>query len=51
MSPNGRRAAVNNLYTALLALATFVVVVTVVFVVVKCLSDYGTIFKVVESAR
>ena len=51
MSPNGRRAAVNNLYTALLALATFVVAVTVVFVVVKCLSDYGTIFKVVESAR
>ena len=51
MSPNRRRFAVNNLYTALLALATFVVAATAIFVAVKCLSDYGTIFKVVESAR
>jgi len=51
MSPNPRRAAVSNLYTALLALATFVVAATAVYVAVKCLSDYGTIFKVVESVR
>ena len=51
MSPNRRRIAVNNLYTALLALATFAVAATAIFVAVKCLSDYGTIFRVVESAR
>jgi len=51
MSPNGRRTVVNNLYTALLALATSVVGATAVFVAVKCLADYGTIFKIVEAAR
>jgi hypothetical protein len=51
MSPNGRRAAVNNLYTAILALAIFVVGATAIFVAVKCFADYGTIFKVVEVAR
>jgi len=50
MSPNGRKTAFNNLYTAILALATGVVCATAVFVAVKCLSDYGTIFKIVEAA-
>ena len=51
MSPNGRITAVNNFYTALLALATFAVAATAIYVAIKCLSDYGTIFKVVESVR
>jgi hypothetical protein len=51
MSPNGRRTAVNNLYTAILALATLVVLATAVYVAAKCLSDYGTIFKVAEAVR
>jgi len=51
MSPNGRRTAFNNLYTAILALVTGVVIATAVFVTVKCLVDYGTIFKIVEAVR
>ena len=51
MSPNGKRTAINNLYTAILALATSVVGATAVFVMVKCLVDYGAIFKIVEAVR
>ena len=51
MSPNGRRTAASDLYTAILAIATCVVAATAIFVTVKCFIDYGTIFKVVEAAR
>jgi len=38
--------ALNNLYTAILALAFGIVLVTAVFVAWKCYSQYGTIFKI-----
>jgi len=51
MSPNGRTIGTNDLYAAILALATCVVLATAVFVAVKCFVDYGTIFKIVETSR
>ncbi|HPD47897.1 MAG TPA: hypothetical protein P5279_14820 [Anaerohalosphaeraceae bacterium] len=44
-------SAVSDLYTAILALATGVVLATAIFVTVKCHIDYGTIFKIVQSTR
>ena len=46
MAPKKKNFAVNDLYTALLALAVGAVLATAVFVAVKCIMDYGTIFKV-----
>ena len=43
--------AVSDLYTAVLALATGVVLATSVFVAYQCKMDYGTILKIVESVR
>jgi hypothetical protein len=51
MSPTKKTIAPSNLYTAVLALATGVVLATAVFVAFKCFTDYGTIFKIVEAAR
>jgi hypothetical protein len=51
MSPSRKTIAPNNLYTALLALALGVVVATTIFIAVKCYTDYGTIFKIVELSR
>ncbi len=51
MSPKKKTIAVSDLYTAVLALATAVVVATAVFVAVRCYLDYETIFKIVEAAR
>ena len=49
MSPNGQpvglKAAANNLYTVILALAFAVVLATVVFVAYKCYFQYEIIFK------
>ena len=47
MSPNGNQvkvAASNNLYTAILALALALVLVTAAFVAYTCYTQYGTIF-------
>ncbi len=41
----------NNIYTAMLAMATIVVLATAVFVAYKCMADYDTIFKVMDAAR
>jgi uncharacterized membrane protein len=51
MSPEGQTpvakvAAANNIYTAILALVFCVVLVTAAFVAIKCISQYGTIFKI-----
>ena len=51
MSPNGQTpvekvAVSNNIYTAVLALAFCVVLVTATFVAIKCIGQYGTIFKI-----
>ena len=51
MSPIKKSIAVSDLYTAILALAGGVVLATAIFVAVKCSTDYGTIFTIVESAR
>ena len=39
--------AISDVYTAVLAIATGTVIATAVFVAIKCLADYGTIFKIV----
>jgi hypothetical protein len=44
----GKPAAFNDVYTALLALTFAVVLGTAVFLVFKCLSEYGTIFTIVK---
>ena len=46
MSPSKKPVATSNVYTAILALATGVVLVTAVLVTVKCYVDYETIFKI-----
>ncbi|MBE0537057.1 MAG: hypothetical protein IH624_15450 [Phycisphaerae bacterium] len=43
--------SVSDLYTAILALATGVVLTTAIFVAVKCHTDYGEIFTIFQSAR
>ncbi|HSV27712.1 MAG TPA: hypothetical protein VLH60_07450 [Sedimentisphaerales bacterium] len=40
----GKPAVFSDIYTALLALALAVVVGTAVFMVIKCLTEYDTIF-------
>ena len=47
MSPK-KAIPTSDVYTAILALATSVVLVTAVFVAIKCYTNYETIFKVIE---
>lgn len=42
----GKVVPSNNLYTAILAMAFFVVLVTAAFVAYMCYSQYDTIFKI-----
>ncbi len=51
MSPIKKSIAVSDLYTAILALASGVVLATAIFVAVKSHMDFGTMFKIVESVR
>ena len=51
MSPAKKTAAPNNIYTAMLAMATIVMIATFAFVAYKCYSDYDTVFKVMDAAR
>ena len=51
MSPDeqifGRKPiARDNIYTVLLAMAVAMVVICAIFVVIKCYSQYGTIFTI-----
>ena len=51
MSPEGqvrgrKIMALNNLYTAILALAMGIVVATIIFVVYKCYFQYDTVFTI-----
>jgi flagellin-like protein len=51
MSPNGqargRKVYVSsNIYTAILAIAFFIVLAAAAFVAYTCYSQYGTIFKI-----
>jgi hypothetical protein len=47
MNPNGSKpAASSNVYTAILALAFAAILATAVFVALKCLAQYGTIFSI-----
>jgi len=50
MSPNGqirdRKAAANNIYTLLVAIALCIVLSTAFFVAYKCYVQYGTFFKI-----
>jgi hypothetical protein len=51
MSPIKKPVSISDLYTAILALATGVVLATVLFVAVKCHIDYGAIFTIFQSTR
>jgi hypothetical protein len=51
MSPDGQSqgrkiAALSNLYTIILALACGTVLATALFVLYKCLTQYGTFYKI-----
>jgi hypothetical protein len=51
MSPNGQTRSKkiyvpSNIYTAIIAIAFFVVLATAAFVAYTCYSQYGTIFKI-----
>ena len=39
-SPHKRTVATNDVYTAILAIATFAVLTTAIFVYIKCVSDF-----------
>ena len=45
MIRGSKAAALNNLYTVILALSCFVILATAAFVAYKCYFQYGTIFK------
>ena len=56
MSPDNniggkKMVAISNIYTALLALALGAVCGAAVFVAFKCLTQYETIFKIVQVGR
>jgi uncharacterized membrane protein len=42
----GKPAVFSDVYTALLALAFAVVLSTAIFMMVKCMSEYGTLFAI-----
>ena len=42
----GKIIASNNIYTAILAFAIFVVLTTSAFVAYKCYAQYGTLFQI-----
>ena len=52
MSPDNvqgtKPAAINDVYTALLALALVAVLSTTVFMVLKCMSEYGSVFRIAK---
>jgi hypothetical protein len=48
MSPDAKPAFFSDIYTALLALTFVVVLGTAVFMVVKCMTEYGTIFAIAK---
>ena len=51
MSPDiqsGKAAGISDVYTALLALALVAVLSTTVFMVIKCMSEYGSVFQIAK---
>ena len=50
MAKNRRPAATSDLYTAIVALSTFAVLATAVFVVLKCYAHYGTAWTIIGSS-
>jgi hypothetical protein len=51
MSPIKKPKAVNNIYTAMLALATGAVFATLIYVLITCLRDYGAMLTIVNLSR
>jgi len=51
MVSNKNTFVISNLYTVILAIASGTVIATTIYVVIKCLADYGTIFKVIEASH
>ncbi len=45
---SGKPAIFSDVYTALLALSFVVVLGTAVYMVIKCMTEYGTIFTVAK---
>lgn len=48
VSKTKKSIAPNDVYTAILTAATGIVVITAIIVAVKCISEYGTLFKIVK---
>lgn len=53
MSPDanvrsGKLAVFSDVYTALLALTFVVVLGTAIFMVIKCMNEYGTVFAIAK---
>ena len=42
----GKAVASDNIYTAILALASLAIVLTIGFVAYKCYFEYGTLFRI-----
>ena len=51
MSPINKIKLASDSYTAILAVATGIVIATVIYVTVKCFAFYGAVFTVVETSR
>lgn len=51
MSPINKIKPASDSYTAILALATGVVIAAAIYVIVKCIAFYGTVFTVAETSR
>ena len=51
MAKKKTTAAVSDVYTAILALATLVVILTSAYVAVRCWFDYETLFKIIEKVN
>ncbi|AQQ71274.1 hypothetical protein SMSP2_01644 [Limihaloglobus sulfuriphilus] len=48
MAKQVKKSAPNDVYTALIGSALMVTLATAVFVAIRCYSQYGSIFKIIE---
>lgn len=48
MGPINKIKPASNNYTAMLALATGIVIASAIFITVKCIAFYGTVFRIME---
>ena len=51
MKPNKTVKASNNIFTAILALSTGIVIASAGFIAYTCYANYGEIFKILEAPK